>query len=193
MRQFTKIEKEAPIDFENFRIHMQREMILRKLKEGGYRITKQRIAVIDIILENDCGSCKEILYKTSKINKKIGTATVYRTLNMLEEIGAINRRNLYKFSEMTEPAEGRVITVMLEDGGKLHLDAAEWNRVLQTGLRDCGYLKVQSFINISVATNMLPNTGVPLPFISYGLTSLVSLYIGIGFVLNVGLQQKKYQ
>ena len=117
MRQFTKIEKEAPIDFENFRIHMQREMILRKLKEGGYRITKQRIAVIDIILENDCGSCKEILYKTSKINKKIGTATVYRTLNMLEEIGAINRRNLYKFSEMTEPAEGRVITVMLEDGG----------------------------------------------------------------------------
>ena len=72
MRQFTKIEKEAPIDFENFRIHMQREMILRKLKEGGYRITKQRIAVIDIILENDCGSCKEILYKTSKINKKIG-------------------------------------------------------------------------------------------------------------------------
>ena len=46
MRQFTKIEKEAPIDFENFRIHMQREMILRKLKEGGYRITKQRIAVI---------------------------------------------------------------------------------------------------------------------------------------------------
>ena len=40
MRQFTKIEKEAPIDFENFRIHMQREMILRKLKEGGYRITR---------------------------------------------------------------------------------------------------------------------------------------------------------
>ncbi len=40
---------------------------------------------------------------------------------------------------------------------------------------------------------MIPNTGVPLPFVSYGLTSLVSLYIGIGFVLNVGLQPKKYQ
>ncbi len=53
-----------------------------------------------------------------------------------------------------------------------------------------GLIGFQSFINISVATNMLPNTGVPLPFISYGLTSLVSLYIGIGFVLNVGLQQK---
>lgn len=47
----------------------------------------------------------------------------------------------------------------------------------------------QSFINISVATGMLPNTGLPLPFVSYGLTSLVSLYIGMGFVLNVGLQR----
>lgn len=50
----------------------------------------------------------------------------------------------------------------------------------------------QSFINIGVATAVLPNTGLTLPFVSYGLTSLVSMYIGIGFVLNVGLQQKKY-
>lgn len=51
----------------------------------------------------------------------------------------------------------------------------------------------QSFINISVATGLFPNTGIPLPFVSYGLTSLVSMYMGIGFVLNVGLQPKKYQ
>ncbi len=56
-----------------------------------------------------------------------------------------------------------------------------------------GLIGVQSFVNISVATGLIPNTGVPLPFVSYGLTSLVSLYIGIGFVLNVGLQPKKYQ
>jgi len=56
-----------------------------------------------------------------------------------------------------------------------------------------GLIGFQSFINIGVATKVLPNTGVPLPFVSYGLTSLVSLYIGIGFVLNVGLQPKKYQ
>ncbi|MDY5845111.1 MAG: FtsW/RodA/SpoVE family cell cycle protein [Bariatricus sp.] len=52
---------------------------------------------------------------------------------------------------------------------------------------------VQSFINISVATGIFPNTGIPLPFVSYGLTSLVSMFMGIGFVLNVGLQPKKYQ
>lgn len=56
-----------------------------------------------------------------------------------------------------------------------------------------GLIGIQSFINIGVATQLLPNTGVPLPFVSYGLTSLVSLYIGIGLVLNVGLQPKKYQ
>lgn len=50
----------------------------------------------------------------------------------------------------------------------------------------------QGFLNIGVTTGLLPNTGVTLPFVSYGLTSLVSLYIGVGFVLNVGLQCKKY-
>ena len=56
-----------------------------------------------------------------------------------------------------------------------------------------GLIGVQSFINIGVATGLIPNTGVPLPFVSYGMTSLVSLYIGIGIVLNVGLQPKKYK
>lgn len=46
----------------------------------------------------------------------------------------------------------------------------------------------QSFMNIGVATGIVPNTGIPLPFVSYGLTSFVSLYIGMGFVLNVRLQ-----
>lgn len=46
----------------------------------------------------------------------------------------------------------------------------------------------QSFLNISVATGVMPNTGIPLPFVSYGLSSLLSLYISIGLVLNVRLQ-----
>ncbi len=51
----------------------------------------------------------------------------------------------------------------------------------------------QAFTNIAVATGIFPNTGLPLPFISYGVSSLVSLYIGIGIVLNVGLQQNKLE
>lgn len=51
----------------------------------------------------------------------------------------------------------------------------------------------QSFINICVATGLMPNTGTPLPFVSYGLTSVVSLYLGMGIVLNVGLQNREYR
>lgn len=50
----------------------------------------------------------------------------------------------------------------------------------------------QTFVNIAVATGLFPNTGITLPFVSYGLTSLVSFCVGIGFVLNVGLQTRKY-
>ena len=54
-----------------------------------------------------------------------------------------------------------------------------------------GLVVFQSFFNIGVATFLLPNTGLPMPFVSYGLTSLWSLYIGMGVVLNVRLQAKR--
>ena len=53
-------------------------------------------------------------------------------------------------------------------------------------------VSVQSFFNICVVTGLLPNTGLPLPFMSYGLTSLVTLFLGMGIVLNVGLQRDKH-
>ena len=54
------------------------------------------------------------------------------------------------------------------------------------------WIGFQGFINIGVATGVMPNTGIPLPFVSYGLTSLLSSFMGIGFVLNVRLQSNKY-
>ena len=48
----------------------------------------------------------------------------------------------------------------------------------------------QAFANIAVATGIFPNTGLPLPFISYGSSSLISIFIGMGLVLNVGLQRE---
>ena len=78
------------------RTQMQKELIIQRLKEEGCRITKQRQMLLDIILEEDCSCCKEIYYRASKRDPKIGTATVYRMINTLEEIGAISRRNMYK-------------------------------------------------------------------------------------------------
>ena len=53
----------------------KKEQIIEKLKENGCRITKQRKMLIDIILENECSSCKEIFYKASQADEKIGVAT----------------------------------------------------------------------------------------------------------------------
>ncbi|MBE6006581.1 MAG: rod shape-determining protein RodA [Lachnospiraceae bacterium] len=60
-------------------------------------------------------------------------------------------------------------------------------RIIAAGMGS--WIGFQSFLNIGVATGLLPNTGIPLPFVSYGLTSLVCLYAGIGFVLNVRMQE----
>lgn len=47
------------------------------------------------------------------------------------------------------------------------------------------WLGIQTFINIGVATNLIPNTGIPLPFFSQGGSSLLSIYMALGFVLNI--------
>lgn len=75
---------------------MQKELVVEKLREKGCRITKQRLMLLDVILEGDCSCCKEIYYMAAKRDPKIGLATVYRMINTLEEIGAINRKNMYK-------------------------------------------------------------------------------------------------
>lgn len=62
--------------------------------------------------------------------------------------------------------------------------------LLATGV--ASLIAYQAFINISVATGVIPNTGIPLPFISYGLSSLLSVMAGMGIVLNVSLQRTKY-
>jgi cell division protein FtsW len=46
-------------------------------------------------------------------------------------------------------------------------------------------INIQALINMSVAVNLLPCTGVPLPFISYGGTSLIASMMMAGLLLNV--------
>ena len=49
----------------------------------------------------------------------------------------------------------------------------------------------QAIMNIAVVTSSMPNTGVPLPFFSYGGTSLVILLCSVGILLNISRQSKK--
>ena len=47
------------------------------------------------------------------------------------------------------------------------------------------HIAIQVILNIAVVTNTIPNTGVTLPFISYGGTSVVFLLLEMGLVLSV--------
>ena len=62
---------------------MQREQILNRLREQGCRITKQRLTLLDIILEEECSCCTEIYYKDSRNYSFIGMSTVSRLSHML--------------------------------------------------------------------------------------------------------------
>ena len=48
-----------------------------------------------------------------------------------------------------------------------------------------GYICIQAFVNIGVTTSILPNTGLTLPFISYGGTSLLSGLLAVGVLINI--------
>ena len=52
-------------------------------------------------------------------------------------------------------------------------------------------IAVQSIINIAVVTGSMPVTGVPLPFISYGGTSLVINLMAMGILLNISRQTER--
>ena len=53
-----------------------------------------------------------------------------------------------------------------------------------------GHIAIQVILNIAVVTNTIPNTGITLPFISYGGTSIVFLEAEMGMVLSVSNQIK---
>lgn len=61
--------------------------------------------------------------------------------------------------------------------------AGRRDRIIAAGM--ASWIGFQSYINLGVATGLLPNTGIPLPFVSYGLTSLLCLYFGLGLVQSI--------
>lgn len=69
---------------------------------------------------------------------------------------------------------GMVIAIQTPDG---------YGKLLAMGLTF--HLSVQAFINMAVVTGSLPTTGIPLPFISYGGSSLLSNMIAAGILLNI--------
>ena len=133
-----------------YRTQMQKEIIIDRLKENGCRITKQRLMLLDVILEKNYSSCKEIYYEASKRDNRIGTATVYRMVNLLEEIGAISRKNMYRVLCDEKMEDMETCIVELDDQSVKRLSMKDWNLVVREGLKVCGYLKTQKVVSVSV-------------------------------------------
>ena len=59
-----------------------------------------------------------------------------------------------------------------------------FGRLIAVGI--VSLLAAQTFVNMMVMLRLIPVTGITLPFVSYGGSSLVSSYMAIGLLLNVG-------
>ncbi len=77
-------------------------------------------------------------------------------------------------------------------GLKIAREAADpFGRLLCAGL--VSYIAIQAVLNIFVVIGLSPTTGIPLPFISYGGTSLLVLMFSSGVILNVGMNKSREQ
>lgn len=111
-----------------------KEKIVAELRDSGCRVTKQRMLILDVILNNDISCCKEIYWEVSKMDPTIGIATVYRMVRQLEEIGVINRKNMYRMSYQDKSTVKSECTVLLKDKRKVQVSSNLWMKAVKTGL-----------------------------------------------------------
>ena len=131
------------------RTRMQKDVVIQELKKRGCRITKQRRMLLEVILENECSCCKEIYYNASRLDPGIGSATVYRMVNLLEEIGAISRRNMYKVECPGACPKEDACVVVLDDESVCRISPQKWKAIVEEGLQACGYLHDRKVVSIS--------------------------------------------
>lgn len=129
---------------ENDRAYLEKQAVIERLREQGFRITKQRERILDVILDGNCTSSKEIYSTVRKEDASVGFATVYRMVNLLEEIGLISRKNMYRIPRHIFSDDNYFCSVQLSNRTDLRFDAEEWRKIIESGLKVCGYLKDSS-------------------------------------------------
>lgn len=130
---------------------------------------QNRKIILDIILQEECTCCKEIYFLASKKDPNIGMATVYRMINLLEEIGALKRKSAYRICD--EQGQVPVCCVQLDDQTNIRLDneklckiiEKEWNPadIFSQGEYDAYPLKI--------ATNGLPEENTQKTEVNYSV------------------------
>ena len=130
------------------RSNMQRSAIMNRLRQAGCRITKQRKIILDIILQEECTCCKEIYFLASKRDPNIGMATIYRMINLLEEIGALKRKRAYRICNEESPVH--ICSVKLDDYTSIRLDGEKVRQVIEKGMESFGYLHDRRVRSVSM-------------------------------------------
>lgn len=117
-------------------------------------------------------------------------------------------KSLLKHSYVSEPANDMIFAILCEELGfvgavfALGLFAAliirgfsiamraedDFSRMLALGI--CIKMAIQVLLNVAVVTNSIPNTGISLPFFSYGGSSLVMLFFEMGILLSISKRAK---
>lgn len=80
--------------------------------------------------------------------------------------------------------------VLMQRGFRIAKNAPDmFGKLVATGIT--AWLVLQAFINIAAMVTILPLTGIPLPFVSYGSSALVTSLIAVGILVNISKQTKK--
>ena len=134
------------------KVNIEKEAIFLKLRENGFRISNGVYYLNErgIQLEYYANICKEIYWEASKKDSSIGIATVYRIIKSLEEIGVINRKNLYKISsEEIDILNGEGI-VVLKNKKTFKLSEEDWKRIIRIGLYEAEGLNINDIDSIVI-------------------------------------------
>ena len=129
----------------------QKDEILKLLREKGFRITKQRKLILDIVFSHECTCCKEIYYEALAKDSSIGIATVYRMINTLTDLGvfqtAVPYKNLYQGCGEAESGFCGY-KIVLDNQKIIEFTDREWEQILKRVVEEKGYgnRKVCGFI-----------------------------------------------
>ena len=74
-------------------------LIIHRLRSEGCRITRQREQILDVILDEECATIKEIYNKSRKLDASVGFATVSRMFSLLEQVIVFNYEELDKLEK----------------------------------------------------------------------------------------------
>ena len=79
---------------------LTKALIIKRLRSEGCRVTRQREQILDVILDEECATIKEIYNKSRKLDASVGFATVYRMISLLEQVGLVSRGIVFNYEEL---------------------------------------------------------------------------------------------